>query len=65
LPPIEQAGLDHILLATLYIKNMDDFGAINKVYGTFFKDAPPARATVEVSRLPRDVKIEISVIAHK
>jgi len=44
---------------------MDDFGAINKVYGTFFKDAPPARATVEVSRLPRDVKIEISVIAHK
>ena len=61
----ENSSLDQVLFTTLYLKNLDDFNEVNEVYKTFFNDTPPARATVEVSRLPRDVKIEISVIAHK
>jgi len=59
------SGLDKVLFTTLYLKNLDDFNEVNAIYGTFFNSPPPARATVEVSRLPRDVKIEITVIAHK
>jgi 2-iminobutanoate/2-iminopropanoate deaminase len=59
------AGLtmDHIVAATVFLKDMNDFGKMNAVYATFFKNAPPARATVEVARLPRDAKIEVSAIA--
>jgi 2-iminobutanoate/2-iminopropanoate deaminase len=55
--------VDHIVTTTVFLKDLNDFGKMNEVYATFFKSAPPARATVEVARLPRDMKIEISAIA--
>ncbi len=59
-------SLDHVVKATLFITNMSDFVQINEVYGSYFNDIlPPARETVEVSRLPKDVSIEISMIAVK
>jgi 2-iminobutanoate/2-iminopropanoate deaminase len=59
------AGLtmDHIVATTVYLKDVSEFAKMNAVYGTYFKNAPPARATVEVARLPREAKIEISAIA--
>ncbi|HEV7348816.1 RidA family protein [Telluribacter sp.] len=62
---LQAAGLDysHIVKASIFLKNMDDFAAINEVYGSFFTSEPPARETVQVARLPRDVNVEISVIA--
>jgi len=59
------AGLDftHVLRATIYLKNMQDFQKVNTIYGAFFDENPPARACVEVSRLPKDVLVEIDVIA--
>lgn len=62
---LEAAGLTYndIVKSSIFIKNMNDFGAINSVYGEYFGDNPPARETVEVARLPKDVNIEISVIA--
>lgn len=58
-------GYADVLHSTVYMKDLNEFAAMNRVYGEFFKDAPPARATVEVARLPRDVKIEIAVIAAR
>ena len=55
--------MDDIVSTTVFLKDLNDFGKMNEVYGTYFKDAPPARATVEVARLPRDLKVEISAIA--
>lgn len=52
-----------VVKTTIYLKSMDDFGAVNAVYGTFFGDDAPARSTVEVSRLPLDVLVEIDCIA--
>jgi 2-iminobutanoate/2-iminopropanoate deaminase len=49
----------------VFLADLDQFGAMNEVYATYFGDAPPARATVEVARLPRDVAIEISAIAAR
>ncbi len=62
---LEQAGtsLDNCIKLTLFIKDMDQFGAINEVYGSYFGDNPPARSCVEVARLPKDVNIEIEAIA--
>jgi len=56
-------SMDQIVATTVFLKDLNEFGKMNEVYATFFKSAPPARATVEVARLPRDVKIEISAIA--
>ncbi len=56
-------SLSHVVKTTLFLKNMSDFPAVNEIYGTFFKETPPARSTVEVSRLPKDVLIEIEAIA--
>ncbi len=56
---------DNVVMSTVYLKNLNDFAAMNRVYGEYFKTAPPARATVEVARLPRDVLVEIAVIASK
>lgn len=56
-------GLDKVVRSTVFLKNMDDFSAMNEVYGKYFKDDPPARSTVEVARLPKDVLVEIDVIA--
>jgi reactive intermediate/imine deaminase len=56
---------DNVVMSNVYMKDLNEFARMNAVYGEFFKTAPPSRATVEVARLPRDVKIEIAVIATK
>jgi 2-iminobutanoate/2-iminopropanoate deaminase len=55
--------MDHVVSTTVFLKDVGDFDKMNGVYATYFKNAPPARATVEVARLPRDAKVEISAIA--
>ena len=64
---LEAAGLtfSNVLATTCFLKNMDDFPKFNTVYATYFPEDPPARATVEVARLPRDVLVEIALIAGK
>jgi 2-iminobutanoate/2-iminopropanoate deaminase len=57
------SSLEKVLRCTVFLKNMGDFAAMNEVYGRYFKHKPPARSTVEVARLPKDVLIEIDVIA--
>lgn len=57
------SDLDRAVKTTVYLKSMDDFAAMNEVYARFFKKEPPARATVEVARLPKDVLVEIDVVA--
>jgi len=58
------SGLDYVLKTTVFLKSMNDFAAMNAVYATYFSSAPPARSTVEVARLPRDVLVEIECIAR-
>ena len=62
---LDAAGSDlkNVMRCTVFLKSMDDFAAMNAVYGKYFDFAPPARSTVEVSRLPKDVLVEIDVIA--
>jgi 2-iminobutanoate/2-iminopropanoate deaminase len=55
--------MDNVVTTTVFLKDLNDFEKMNGVYATCFKNAPPARATVEVARIPRDVKVEISAIA--
>nr|WP_249310720.1 RidA family protein [Bacillus sp. FJAT-49736] len=57
------ASLESVVKATVFIKNMDDFAMINEVYGEYFSLHKPARSCVEVARLPKDVLIEIEVVA--
>ena len=57
------SGLDHIVKTTVFLADMQEFVAMNEVYGKFFTTEPPARATVEASRLPRDARVEIEAIA--
>jgi 2-iminobutanoate/2-iminopropanoate deaminase len=57
------SNLGNVLRCTVFLKNMSDFAAMNEVYGRYFKENPPARSTVEVARLPKDVLVEIDVIA--
>jgi 2-iminobutanoate/2-iminopropanoate deaminase len=57
------SGLGKVVRCTVFLKNMNDFAAMNAVYGKYFGSAPPARSTVEVARLPKDVQVEIDVIA--
>jgi 2-iminobutanoate/2-iminopropanoate deaminase len=54
---------EKVVKTTVFLKNMSEFGQMNEVYGKFCKGAPPARSTVEAARLPRDVAVEIDVIA--
>ncbi|HWO00436.1 MAG TPA: RidA family protein [Blastocatellia bacterium] len=62
---LEAAGssFDRVVKTTVFLADMDDFAEMNKVYGRFFGEVPPARSTVQVSRLPRDVRVEIDLIA--
>jgi len=62
---LKAAGTDlkKVVRATVFLKNMSDFAAMNEVYGKYFPVVPPARSTVEVARLPKDVLVEIDVIA--
>ncbi len=64
---LAEAGyeISDVIKCTCMLKNMNDFQAMNEVYGLIFKDRPPARAAFEVARLPRDVLIEIEAIAAK
>lgn len=57
--------MSDIVSTTVYLKDVNDFGKMNGVYATYFKDKPPARATIQVARLPRDALVEISAIAAK
>ena len=57
------SSMTKVLRCTVFLKNMGDFAAMNEVYGRHFKQAPPARSTVEVARLPKDVLVEIDAIA--
>ncbi|HEV3308566.1 MAG TPA: RidA family protein [Candidatus Sulfotelmatobacter sp.] len=57
------SGLGKVVRCTVFLKNMNDFAAMNQVYGKYFSSAPPARSTVEVARLPKDVLVEVDVIA--
>ena len=56
-------GLEDVVKANVYLKDMNNFAAMNETYGSYFPANPPARTTVEVARLPRDVGIEIEMIA--
>ena len=58
------ASLGSVVKTTVFLKNMDDFAAMNAVYAEHFPSAPPARSTVEVARLPRDALVEIEAIAQ-
>lgn len=60
-----QFNLGHVVKTTIFLKNMNDFPVVNAVYGSYFSTEPPARETVEVARLPKDVHVEISCIAVK
>lgn len=57
------ASLASVVKTTVFLKDMNEFQAMNEVYGTFFKENPPARSTVEVARLPKDVRVEIECVA--
>lgn len=61
---VEAAGssLDRAVKATVYLKDMNDFAAMNEVYARYFPKNPPARSTVEAARLPRDVRVEIDLV---
>lgn len=57
------ANLHHVVKTTVFLKDMNDFAAMNEVYAKYFTSAPPARSTVQVARLPKDALVEIEVIA--
>ena len=63
---VEAGGmtLDNVVKVTVFIRDMGEFANINQVYATFFSDNPPARSVVEVSRLPKDVLVEIEMVAY-
>lgn len=62
---LQEAGLgfDRVVKCTIFVKDLNNFALINEVYGSYFNQNPPARETVEVSRLPKDVNVEISCVA--
>ena len=64
---VEAAGmsLQNVLKTTVFLRDMNDFAAFNEIYSRYFAEAPPARETVQVARLPRDAAIEISVVCGK
>ncbi len=64
---LSEAGFsfNEVVKCSIFVKDMNNFVAINGVYGNYFSTNPPARETVEVARLPKDVRVEISCIAHK
>lgn len=62
---LKEAGvtLDNVVKTMVFIKNMDDFNTVNEIYSEFFTENPPARSAIEAARLPKDILIEIDVIA--
>ena len=66
LKAILEAGgtsFEHVVRTTVYLADMNDFATVNEIYGSYFSDPAPARATVQAARLPRDARVEIDVIA--
>jgi 2-iminobutanoate/2-iminopropanoate deaminase len=61
------AGLtpENVVKTTIFLKDMDEFGAVNEVYGRFFSEPYPARSTVQVARLPKDLHVEIEAVAYR
>ena len=59
------SGLERVLKTTVFLKDMDDFAAMNAVYAEYFTEPYPARSTVQVARLPRDVRVEIEAVAEQ
>lgn len=57
-------GFDRVVKTNVYLADMADFAAMNEVYGTYFPSPAPARATIQAARLPRDVKVEIDLVAY-
>ena len=57
--------LEHVVKTTIFLKDMDEFGAVNEVYGRFFSEPYPARSTVEVARLPKDLHVVIEAVAYR
>jgi 2-iminobutanoate/2-iminopropanoate deaminase len=57
------SALNRVVKTTVYLKDLGDFAAMNAVYASFFKESPPARTTVEVSKLPKDARVEIDAVA--
>lgn len=57
------ASFDHVVRTTVYLADMSDFAAVNEIYGTYFSNPAPARATIQAGRLPKDARVEIDVIA--
>lgn len=64
---LKSQGLDFadVVSATVYMKDLNDFAAMNRVYAEYFRETPPVRATVEVARIPRDARIEIAIVAAR
>jgi len=64
---LKEAGMDfsNVVKTTIYLIDMNNFGAVNEIYASYFKDNLPARETIQVSRLPKDVNVEISMVAVK
>jgi len=60
----EKLDLSDVVKTTVFLASMNEFSAMNEIYSKYFTAAPPARSTIEVSRLPRDVRVEIEVIAR-
>ena len=58
------SGLDRVVKTTVYLTDMREFAQMNEVYGQYFSHNPPARATIEAARLPRDVRVEIDCVAE-
>lgn len=59
----QKLGMEDVVKVTIFLKNIANFNQVNEIYSTYFPTSPPARSTVEVARLPRDVEIEIEAIA--
>lgn len=59
------SGFDRVVKTTIFLQSMDDFAAVNEVYGRYFGNVPPARATVAVSGLPKGVRVEIEAVAYR
>jgi 2-iminobutanoate/2-iminopropanoate deaminase len=59
----QNLGMEDVVKATIFLKNISNFNQVNEIYSTYFPTSPPARSTVEVARLPKDVEIEIEAIA--
>ena len=62
---LEAAGssMDRVVKTTVFLRDLNDFGAANEIYGEYFRESPPARSTVQVAKLPRDAAVEIEAVA--